>query len=220
MDHYKLSNHLKQKADSIDNKRSSEYTCLSLLAGAAKLNESKAHAEIRIPQLCNACNISRATFYLHFNGKDELMVRLMEHLTDLEHLLSPVHDASNTVEATLRQIVNWYFSLHFYNGNLFLNLSILNWSDPRINALWMVRAEKLHDITYGLLSKHKEFRALSPEYAQFAIEFVGSGMNSAINRANSNSAKNPFIPEDIGVMTEYSVVVFYQSLFGKLIPGN
>jgi AcrR family transcriptional regulator len=211
---YQLSEYLQAQADAIPDRRSAESTRLSLLAGAARINESEAHTNMRIPQLCKLCGISRATYYLHFNSKDELLVELMEHLITMERHYLPVGNKGLPIHEAVNALVDWYITLHISNGRLFTNLSILRWSDQKINDLWITRSLALHKVLREILHPYPEFKQLDSDYTEFVIEFVGSGMNAAVSRFVSGNVKNPFIPPGIESLKKSCAKLFYGALFG------
>lgn len=46
------------------------------------LDEDKSFGTLSVEQLSNEAGLSRGTFYVHFKDKDELVIRLIEYLTD------------------------------------------------------------------------------------------------------------------------------------------
>ncbi len=212
--YYTLSEHLALKAKNIANQRSAEHRILLILAATSELVGERDYHEIRIPDICKICSISRATFYLHFQSRDEVFAELMRCLVELETDLSPsVADCPNIAEA-IERIVDWYIEVHLANASLFLNLAFLRRTNMDINQSWLKRADILHQRISDNLSIFPEFQALDSD-TDFIVEFMGGGMNGVLTRINSDLPKNPFIPKKLSILKKSVSKIFYRSLLGK-----
>ena len=209
-----LSLHLATLAGSIPNKRSADHSRLTILAAAARIAGTRDLPEMRVPDICLACDISRATFYLHFQGRDELFAELMRQLTALESSLTPSLADCPDVAAGIYAIVDWYIDVHLANASLFHNLTFLRRTNPKINESWLDRARVLHHAVSQELSRFAEFRALAPSEGDFVLEFVGGGMNGVISRMNSKVRRNPYVPVKLADLKASVALLFYRALFG------
>lgn len=210
-----LSRHLSALAQAIANKRSAEHSRLTILAAAARMAGTHDFPEMRVPDICKACEISRATFYLHFEGRDQLFTELMRQLTALESSLTPDLSGCPDVAAGIQAIVEWYIDVHLANASLFQNLTFLRRTNREINESWLHRARILHEAVSEQLSRFPQFRALSPGHTAFVLEFFGGGMNSVISRANRPVPRNPYVPGELAEIKAAVTRLFYRALFGS-----
>lgn len=211
-----LSMHLTDRAASLNSRRSAEHGRLVILAETAKLATDLDLVTIKVPQICDASGISRATFYLHFRGRDELFADLMQELTDLECASVPDLTGCGSIKDAVTAIVDWYIEVHLANASLFQNLTFLRRSNRAISDCWLSRAKILHEAVVRELSKFPEFQTLSSEHANFVLEFVGGGMNGIISRVNTRLPANPFVPSDIIVIKSRTADLLFQALFGAI----
>ncbi len=209
-----LSFHLQALARDIPNKRSAEHSRLTILAAAARMAGTQDFPEMTVPDICQACGISRATFYLHFDGRDSLFAELMRQLTALESSLTPSLAACPDVAAGIRAIVDWYIDVHLANASLFHNLTFLRRTNLEINESWLERARILHRAVADELKRFPECRALPHEHADFVLEFFGGGMNSVVSRVNTKLPRNPYVPTDLAKVKASVARLLYRSLFG------
>jgi len=209
-----LSEHLTARARLVDNKRSAEHSRLLILAAASRMAGTRDFLEIRVPDLCKACAISRATFYLHFEGRDELFAELMRQLTALESSLTPSLADCPDVVSGVEAIVDWYIDVHLANASLFQNLTFLRRTNRAINESWLDRARILHRAVTDELNRFEEFRALDPAEANFALEFLAGGINSVISRVNTKLPRNPFVPAELAELKTAVTRLFHRGLLG------
>jgi AcrR family transcriptional regulator len=210
-----LSQHLTNRAAAVANRRSAEHSRLLILAAAARMAGTRDFVEIRVPDVCRACAISRATFYLHFDGRDALFAELMRELTSLESSLTPSLADCPDFASGVRAIVDWYIDVHLANASLFQNLTFLRRTNRAINESWLDRARILHRAVTNELSRYGEFRALDQAQANFALEFLAGGINSVISRVNTKLPRNPFVPEQLDDLKSAVAVLFHRGLVGR-----
>ena len=209
-----LSFHLVAQADGIPNKRSAEHSRLTILAAAARMAGTQDLPEIRVPDICETCDISRATFYLHFDGRDSLFAELMRQLTAFECHLTPSLASCPDVAAGIFAIVDWYIDVHLANSSLFHNLTFLRRTNREINESWLERARVLHRAVAQELNRFPEYRALPQEHVDFVLEFFGGGMNSVVSRVNTKLPHNPYVPADLTAVKSSVARLLHRSLFG------
>ncbi|RIK93230.1 MAG: hypothetical protein DCC73_09890 [Proteobacteria bacterium] len=213
--YYKLSEYLLAHAENVANKRSAEHTRLVILATTARLLGKLDYHEIRVPDLCRSCEISRATFYLHFPTRDDLFVDLMRYLTELESSLTPSLETCADVSEGIARVVDWYIEVHLANTSLFLNLTFMRRTNLAINELWLTRARVLHRAVIDQLRRFPAFRALDGKAADFVLEFMGGGINNILSRVNTALPRNPYIPDDLSEIKAFISRIFYRSLFAR-----
>ncbi|MFO1393371.1 MAG: TetR/AcrR family transcriptional regulator [Steroidobacteraceae bacterium] len=209
-----LSEHLTARAAAVGNKRSAEHSRLLILVAAARMAGTRDFLEIRVPDVCRACSISRATFYLHFDGRDALFAELMRQLTALEKSLTPSLAGCADVVTGVKTVVDWYIDVHLANASLFQNLTFLRRTNQEINESWLERARVLHRAVADELNRFPEFRALPPSESDFVLEFFGGGMNSVISRVNTKLPRNPFVPAELDAVKASVARLLHRSLFG------
>lgn len=209
-----LSLHLADVASRLKSRRSAEYARLTIIAETAKLSASHDLTNLKVPQICESCGISRATFYLHFQSRDELFAELMRELTALESANIPSLADCTTIESAIEQIIDWYIDVHLANASLFQNLTFLRRSNRAISDSWLIRAKTLHEAVVRELSRFSEFKKLDPGHANFVLEFVGGGMNSVISRVNTRLPTNPFVPSRLADIKKTVSQLLFRALFG------
>lgn len=193
-----LSEHIQAAMRRVENKRSAEHSRLAILASAARMANTHHFAELKVPEICRACGISRATFYLHFDGLDALYAELMRQLTALESSLTPDLKGCPDFAEGVGAIVDWYVDIHLANAALFDQLTFLRRSNPGINRPWLERATALHQAVTRELERFVEFHALDRAAAEFVLEFFGAGMNSIVSRISTGHPRNPYLPTELG----------------------
>jgi len=171
--------------------------------------------EIPVPDLCRACAISRATFCLHFDRRDELFADLMLELTLFESSLTPSLADCPDFASGVRAIVDRYIDLRLANASLFQTLTFLRRTNRVINESWLDCARILHRGVTKELSRYGEFRALDQAQAHFALEFLAGGMDGVISRVNTKLPRSPFVPEQLDDLKSAVAVLFHRRLVGR-----
>lgn len=211
-----LSEHLEALAQEIGNKRSAEHSRLLILAAAARLTGKVDHLEFRVPDVCNMCGISRATFYLHFSAKEDLFVELMQHLTELECSLTPSLADCADMATAIDRVVDWYMDVHLANASLFTDLTYLQRTNSAVAESWMRRARRLHVALFHELQRFKLFLALDKTEADFVLEFYGRAMNTLVSQFHDRTLlRSPYVPTELSVAKRAVSKAFYRALFGS-----
>lgn len=209
-----LSEHLEALAGEIENKRSAEHSRLLILAAASRLAGKVDYPEFRVPDVCRMCDISRATFYLHFTAKEDLFVELMQHLTELECSLTPSFSDCPDIATAIDSVVDWYMDVHLANASLFANLTYLQRTNEAISDSWRERGRRLHDALIVELERFKEFTNLDKTEANFVLELIGIGMNVLVNSLSMPPPRNRYLPADVSATKRAVSKVFFRALFG------
>lgn len=211
-----LGEHLDALAQAIENKRSAEHSRLSILAAAAHLAERVDVHNFRVPDVCELCGISRATFYLHFSAREDLFVELMRHLTELECGLTPKLDDCPDTGTAIERLVDWYMDVHLANASLFTNLTYLQRTNEAVAASWKERARRLHEALFDELQRFDDFLALDKFEADFVLEFLGRAMNTLTSQFHDRSLlRSPYVPADLPQAKRAVAKTFYRALFGR-----
>lgn len=210
-----LGEHLEALAQEVENKRSAEHSRLLILAAAARLTDKVDVPEFKVPDVCDMCGISRATFYLHFSAKEDLFVELMQHLTELECSLTPSLADCPDVATAIERLVDWYMDVHLANASLFTNLTYLQRTNAAVAESWTRRARKLHVALFDELERFEQFVALDKKEADFVLEFIGRAMNTLTSQFAARSLlRSPYVPTELSTAKRAVAKTFYRALFG------
>lgn len=120
------------------------------------LEKGHSFTQVSVEQLAAEAGISRATFYLHFRDKGELVARLMARVTtqiiDAASLGSPETVSYEELRKTVRAVVNAY-RRHYAVMAAIVETAAY---DEQVDALFQAMMEQLVDVNRRALQRLKQ----------------------------------------------------------------
>lgn len=120
------------------------------------LLQGSSFTQVSVEQLAAEAGISRATFYLHFRDKGELVARLMDRVTaeiiEASVLQSPETVTREELKKTIKAVVNVYLR-HYAVMAAIVETSAY---DEQVAALFRAMMEQLVDVNRRALQRLKQ----------------------------------------------------------------
>lgn len=213
----RYSDHLRAKAQRLTGKRGSDNVRLLLLGAAASALEESDYRDLIVADLYKAVGISRATFYLHFSGKDELLGELAKGLSEFELRLMPSLADERTAWDGLYKLIEW--RIEFLHENLFLTeaCAALSDSSRMVNETWYASADDRRRRFVNEMCRFSEISKLDREFVHSTIDVISRGITGLLyslegRRSNWSSESKRLTREEL---PNFFSTMIYRALLGS-----
>lgn len=218
----RYSDHLRARAQQLTGKRGSDNVRMHLLGAAASALEESDYRDLTVADLYKAVGISRATFYLHFSGKDELLREMAQGLSEFELTLMPSLAGERNGWDALYKLIEWRIS--FLHENLFLTEACAALSDTSrdVNEVWYAFAENRRQRYIDELTRFEEFADLDEEFFHSTLDVIGRGltglMYSLVGRRSNWSSESK--RQKLEELPQFFCTMIYRAVLGRDFDGK
>ena len=213
----RYSDHLRAGAQQLTGKRGSENVRMLLLGAAASALEESDYRDLTVADLYKAVGISRATFYLHFSSKDDLLAELAKGLSEFELRLMPSLANERTAWDGIYKLIQW--RIEFLHENLFLTEACAALSDTsrNVNETWYESADSRRRRFVNELCRFDEIAKLDGDFLHSTVDVIGRGLTGLLyslegRRSNWSSESKRLTRDELPLF--FSTMI-YRALVGS-----
>jgi len=182
--------------------RQVERTNQAIRAAYLELLEESPSKKIKISEICERANISRPTFYNHFQTKDEIFLSHLDEILDEMFIQYRNLHFQNEDEAYVNfgKASSEFFSLWQSRADLYKLIK-----DVQADCLLIDKLKDHHLKTYHIIAKHN-YPLHDPDILKYFISHISYVFFSVLDDWMENGMKRS--PEEMGEL----LAVFYKPL--------
>jgi len=158
-----------------------------VLAEAARRFATDGYERVTVEDLIQGAGVSRATFYKHFDGREDVLAALYQSEAEAlrAHVLATLDEEGTFAEITRKSVVV-YFRALAARGPLYRELTRLSYANERLLAL-------REDVTAGYVKAMRASlkRRLGVEVPEFLIDATLTAVDRVAQKALARGAVSP-----------------------------
>lgn len=164
---------------------------IAILNSARKVFTEKGFYHTSISDIIRETGLSRSTFYLYFQDKEEIFSKLAEHmyqqlLTDLIKINKELKDSKNNFKKNLEDSLASLFKTLYEHQDL---LKIIIQSpiglNPEFDKIINKYQKIFYQAIYDILNRGKNYKLVKIENLQLAAYIIYGGIKEIINSWNN-----------------------------------